>query len=443
MALISSLLSIAGVRSSVRSFTRIGPAVQISSSNMNLRFGATATLTFTLSAAPGTNGFTQSDISVSNGTLSGFSTLTSTSYRATLTPASNFGGNVTVSVASGAFNDVSGAGNNPVVLQIPAATFAPITFTGALYKALDNTLLLTGTNFASMLGPGDVTGVTDIKSRFDWSKISYDINSDSGTTDIGFNLADIQSAIVNTGRQTLVIKLTPAKAASLEATPNFGGVVLDTVDISAGFSRDRLGNASTTDGIENLGLPQTIILGGGWGNLIRPITVDGGSRFYHWDRNGNGNSELDAFNMGELSPIFNKSEFLVANTVTANGSQLTSTFRFANFNFTTGAFDNLNPSNSILLALAPWGGVWRSGPITDTPVPSANAVNSTYDGLAAVWDALNNSSKNGTPPGWQPYRYFGINHHTTEHFMIDFSRGEGINNLHPTVDWFSVALQVN
>ena len=86
----------------------VGPTIELSSTKNSLIAGDTATLTFTLSE-PSTN-FVASDVTVSGGTLTGF-TGSGTSYTATLTPTANSTTSAVVSVASGVFTDAAGNAN--------------------------------------------------------------------------------------------------------------------------------------------------------------------------------------------------------------------------------------------------------------------------------------------------------------------------------------------
>ncbi|MFD2110464.1 cadherin repeat domain-containing protein, partial [Thiorhodococcus fuscus] len=116
----------------------------------------------------------------------------------------------------------------------------------------------------------------------DWSKLSWDIDGNSSTTDVGFSLGDIVSAKA-TSDTSLTIALTSAKAAALAATSGYGGVN-DTLDVSAGFARDRAGNAATTDAKANAVItiagadttpPTTTIASGAYAEDTRTLTLTG------------------------------------------------------------------------------------------------------------------------------------------------------------------------
>jgi len=84
------------------------PTIAISSSTSKLTAGNTATITFVLSE-DSTN-FNASDVTVTGGTLSGFSGSGST-YTALFTPTANSNTSGVVRVASNAFNDAAGNAN--------------------------------------------------------------------------------------------------------------------------------------------------------------------------------------------------------------------------------------------------------------------------------------------------------------------------------------------
>ena len=129
-------------------------------------------------------------------------------------------------------------------------TAAPsVTSNRVSYNPLTGTLVINGTNFDSLLSSGE-TSSTNITSRLDWSKLSWDINSDNTTTaNVSFTSTDISSTTVSNSSQ-LAITLTSSKKSNLEATNGYnwaGGV--DSVDIGAGFAKDLAGNAAATDAV--------------------------------------------------------------------------------------------------------------------------------------------------------------------------------------------------
>ena len=151
--------------------------------------------------------------------------------------------------------NVSPASNGTLTVDATAPT---ATITSGNYASSTNTLVLTGTNYNTLLESSLFESAsTDIKARLDWSKLTWDINGDDNTTgNVSFALSDITSAKVTNGT-TLTVVLASDKGASLEATSGFGGATLDTLDIQAGFARDTWGNVATTDGALNAPLTFT------------------------------------------------------------------------------------------------------------------------------------------------------------------------------------------
>jgi hypothetical protein len=110
----------------------------------------------------------------------------------------------------------------------------------------NGTLTLTGTNFTTL----DVSTGSDVKAQLDWSKLVWDINGDGSTTaNAGFTLNDISSAVL-TNATTLSITFIDTARATLEGLTGFGNDGgADTLEISAGFLKDRAGNAATGDAL--------------------------------------------------------------------------------------------------------------------------------------------------------------------------------------------------
>ncbi|MFC1837616.1 hypothetical protein ACFLYW_02925, partial [Thermodesulfobacteriota bacterium] len=127
--------------------------------------------------------------------------------------------------------------------RVDADSVAPTdTITSAFYDPGTNTMTITGTNFTSIASVG-----RDIASYVDWSKFVWDINGDDDDTeDITFAVGDITSLTV-TDDTTLTLVFTADKGIAIEETDGYGPTPDDTLDVTAGFSRDAMGNAATTD----------------------------------------------------------------------------------------------------------------------------------------------------------------------------------------------------
>jgi hypothetical protein len=187
------------------------------------------------------------------------------------------------------------------------------------------------------------------------------------------------------------------------------------------------------------------------GQLIRPVTVDGGSTYYFWDFNGNGLAD--------------------------NGDKLTHDQLDFIFNAGTDTTDSANTAtiNGINVALPTIG----SGSLmaqTGTPVHLPSDTNSSFDDLTAIWDAFNGADSRtfgewwdgyfGLPPGWafdqtqyndlnrtQAFSYWSATPSTYDddnnvatpevpnHVAFNFFFGYA-NPLHPDTDSYFVALEV-
>jgi large repetitive protein len=101
----------------------LAPTVAITSSVSSVASGSTATITFTLSEA--STDFAASDVTVTNGSLSSFTSVSATVYTATFTPNAGFTGAATVAVAAGAFTDAAGNNNTAGTLALAVNTVSP------------------------------------------------------------------------------------------------------------------------------------------------------------------------------------------------------------------------------------------------------------------------------------------------------------------------------
>ena len=141
------------------------------------------------------------------------------------------------------------ADNSALVIDTAIPTS---TITAASYNSTGGIVTLTGTNFTTLAATS-----TDVKANLDWTKFVWDLDGATNDAGVSFALSDITSATV-TNATSLAIDLTAAKQSALQATTGFAADGLDTtntgdqIDITAGFTRDSVGNASTTDGAANL-----------------------------------------------------------------------------------------------------------------------------------------------------------------------------------------------
>jgi hypothetical protein len=184
------------------------PSLSITSSSYVLKGGETATLTFVFTEPP--IGFEASDISVSGGSLSGF---TSTSnpdiYTAVFTPTVNSSGTVSINVVAGSYTDAAG--------NLGSAA-SPLLLT---YDTLAPTLSITSS--ASNLISGQTATIT-----FTFSE-----------PPTGFVIGDI-IATGGTISSLAVTSLANVYAATFTPSVNSSGTA--TISVAAGSYTDSAGN---------------------------------------------------------------------------------------------------------------------------------------------------------------------------------------------------------
>ena len=155
-------------------------------------------------------------------------------------------------------------GNIDDTSTINIDTAAPTnTITGASYNPATGVITLTGTNFTTIAA----TSVEDITSYMDWTKIWWDIDGDNDSTAEGAEIGADDFAFTtgeggNVANTTVVsatqmtITLTADGKDALHGTAGFAAddvtagiadLADDQIDILAGFSRDALENAATSD----------------------------------------------------------------------------------------------------------------------------------------------------------------------------------------------------
>jgi hypothetical protein len=353
-------------------------------------------------------------------------------------------------------DDVGNPGVPGVAMSVTVDTTAPaVVIDSASFFGATDTLELRGLNFDTLLSGTD-TAATDIKSRLDWSRLSWDINGDNGiTANVGFSLGDIASANV-TDSNRLRVELVPTKATDLKATPGFGlSGGADTLDITAGLSVDAAGNVSTSDGISDstTTAPQAgdaVIDLGAYGKLIAPVQVDGGNWYYYWDRSGDGtsantgslNGGLDTVSHDVLDALFTQD----SGGVTGGNGNTTDTFRYATLNDIRLALPKAGGT-----AAAPYGSNGINNEQLGSAVGNAtaalgsNAANATYDDLLAIWDAYNGvaltAGDSGTPTGWQEGMYWSATPTASGHATVHL-RDDMVSNIADYVSRGYVALQV-
>ena len=125
------------------------------------------------------------------------------------------------------------------------------TIARASYDSSSGDIVIQGTKFDEL----DVSNGASVLDYLDFSKLSWDINSDDTTTaDVSFAKADFSAAVV-TNSETLTLTLSSTKKSALEATSGYGSTGGDdALDVTAGFIRDKALNVTdgSTDAASNV-----------------------------------------------------------------------------------------------------------------------------------------------------------------------------------------------
>ena len=141
----------------------------------------------------------------------------------------------------------------------------------AHYTSNIDKLVLNGTGFSSILEESESFNI-DVLSRFDFTKLVWDIDGDYDTVaqtdatpevvNVTFSNADVRLVQVQSDTQISIIFLP--EVTKLETAPYYGNTTnhIDTIDILSGFVSDTIGN-KTTDAIQNnitVGIDNTFYL---------------------------------------------------------------------------------------------------------------------------------------------------------------------------------------
>ena len=192
-----------------------------------------------------------------------------------------------------------------------------------------------------------------------------------------------------------------------------------SIGVAAGSLTDDNGN---TNAALSASLPysQVISLGTGKGQLINGVQV-AGSWYYIWDRNGDGRITTDSATSSDLALYTDVQSLLLgrapSNTNVGGTNDLTVTSGVVNgINLSIPALglNALNPqpaltaSNGFQDYLTGTSRALSGLLINTSGTDTGNTINSTFTGLASIWDAFNgtdtikgtDSGPDGTPPGW-------------------------------------------
>ena len=177
------------------------------------------------------------------------------------------------------------------------------------------------------------------------------------------------------------------------------------------------------------------------GNLIAPVYVDG-NWYFHWDRSDDGtstdtgglNGGVDYTSHDVLDGIFTQD----INGATGGGGNTTDTYRYATLNGVKVALPSHGEA-TVITGYRPGTAIGNA-----TPSLGDSSVNSTYDGLLAIWDGYNGTGTgtniNGTPTGWRSGNYWSATPSTNGHAGVDLYVGIVFDTF-DTVGLY-VALQV-
>ena len=213
------------------------PTATITSSDLVLTTGETATLGFTLNKA--SSNFSVDDVAVTGGSLSLFSASSSTVYTAVFTPSANSNLAATVGIANTVFTDSAGNANTAATtLNMGVDTISEVN--------LSAIALATGGFVINGQAAGDNSGVSVAGAG--------DVNGD-GLDDliIGANFAD-SNGLDYTGRSYLVFGKTGSTAVDLSAVAGgVGGFVINgqAINDGSGLSVSAAGDVNG-DGLADL-----------------------------------------------------------------------------------------------------------------------------------------------------------------------------------------------
>ena len=224
----------------------IAPTVVIATDDSALKVGDVATLTFTLSES--STNFAAADVTVTGGTLSGF-TGSGTSYTASFTPTASSTTAATIDVSAAKFTDAAVNSNTGATqLSLSVDTVAPTLTVSGVDISDDNGT--SATDFITDAANQTITGT--LSSALDSGDILY------GSVDNGSNWTDITNMVNSTGinwkgatlpaSSSIVFKVIDA-AGNTGSSTGSQAYVLDvtapTVAITTNDSALKIGDVAT------------------------------------------------------------------------------------------------------------------------------------------------------------------------------------------------------
>ncbi|MHB9363562.1 Ig-like domain-containing protein [Mesorhizobium sp. W067] len=202
---------------------RLNPTVVVDIVDSALNDGDNSSVvTFTFSEAPGAS-FTAADITATNGTISGFTQDTATTYHATFTGTDGVSGTGSVSLAAGSYTDaalnIGGTGSDTVTIDTENPTVVVDIVDGALSDGNNSSVV----TFAFSEAPGASFTESDIA-------VSTGLTLDVGSlimVDATHYTATVTATDGFTGTGTVSL----AAGSYTDAALNIGGTGSDTVTI--------------------------------------------------------------------------------------------------------------------------------------------------------------------------------------------------------------------
>jgi serralysin len=285
---------------------------------------------------------------------------------------------------------------------------------------------ITAPTFSSSASVNAVGYTTISTSTTVYSAIAYD-NGGAAHTGITYSLGGngVDNGLFDISTSGLVTFKSSTTTASPQdsGTNSIYDITVRATD-AAGNSFDKAVQISVTDTIN---IYSDAALSNSLGKLIKPVTVDGGSTYYFWDRSGDGTANsADVTTHNALDAWFNHDVYGTVNSTSVNvdgNYGTTETYRYATLYTDSGA--------QIALALPTMNGVGSAAPyglgnrqIGTSIGNGSNDANSTFSDLLAIWDAYNGTGTDysaGLPTGWLQNAYWSSTEATDGHVRVSFN----------------------
>ena len=380
------------------------PSVVITSAVASLRSGETSLISFTFSEDPGTS-FTDSDITVSGGTLSPLTGLGNV-RRSTFTPTPNLAsGNASITVADLSYTDVAGnlgtAGTTPIV---SIDTLAPSVSTVALSSAIGslNNSLNAGDKLNVTATFNDVVilntdgGVPTLKLSIGASTVHATYVSGSGTNALVFTTTIVSGQTDTDGVALPANAFTLNGATLKDANGNTSSItsaavssnanyLVDTTAPSVAITSDKSSLTSSDAATITFTFSEDPGTSFAWDGTTGDVAIAGGSLSAI---SGTGLTRSAVF-----TPAANQGSGTASITVVGNSYQDAAGNNGAAGTTPTLNLDTLAPTISSLALTSSTGGVASA---TDATVNNLN-VGDTLSATVTFNDVITVNTTGGTP----------------------------------------------